>query len=53
MKEFNMRVIPHNDDLELLVEYSEDLLGFLEDHVPCLDELITIFDESYGRNDEI
>ena len=49
MKEFNLRVIPQNDDLELLVEYYEALLGFLEDHVPCLDVLIESFDEKYGE----
>lgn len=49
MKEFNSRVIPHNDDLEALVEFYEDLIGFLEDHVPCLDDLITLFNESYGE----
>ena len=49
MKQFNTRVIPHNDDLELLVAYYEDLLGFLDDMIPCLDELIESFDESYGE----
>ena len=49
MKEFNLRVIPHNDDLEALVEYYEDLIGFLEDHVPCLDDLIESFDERHGE----
>lgn len=49
MKEFNLRVIPQNDDLELLVEYYEALLDYLDDVVPCLSELIGNFDESYGE----
>lgn len=28
-----------------LIEYCEDLLDFLCNHVSCLDELITIFEE--------
>lgn len=51
MKQFNMRVIPHNDDLESLVEYYEALLDHLDDMIPCLDELIESFDESYGEGE--
>lgn len=49
MEEFNTRVIPHNDDLETLVEYYEALLVHLNGMVPHLDELIESFDESYGE----
>ena len=31
---------------EDLIEYYEGLLDFLDDNVPCLDELITIYNES-------
>ena len=36
------------DDYETksdLVDYYEELLDFLDDHVPCLDELIALFEE--------
>jgi hypothetical protein len=32
------------------VEYYEVLLDFLDDMVPCLDDLITMFDEGYGND---
>ncbi len=30
------------------VEYYEYLLGFLGNHAPCLNELITLFEEQEG-----
>ena len=31
------------------IEYYVTLLDFLDDMIPCLDELIESFDESYGE----
>lgn len=28
-----------------LIEYYEGLIDFLDDHVPCLDELIALYEE--------
>jgi len=34
------------EEVQVRLRYYEDLLGYLDDHVPCLDDLITMFDES-------
>lgn len=34
-------------EMEPQVKYYEELLDFLDDMVPCLDDLIIIFDEEY------
>lgn len=49
MKQPKLKVVPHNDDLESLVEYYEALLDHLDDMIPCLDELIESFDDIYGE----
>lgn len=33
------------------VAYYEELLDFLDDHIPCLDELISLFDDQRGEDE--
>lgn len=37
---------------EELVEYYEGLMGFLDDHLSCLDELIMLYEESLEAGDD-
>lgn len=46
-----MRVIPHNDDLESLVEYYEALLDYLDDVIPNLEYVIDQFDETWENKE--
>jgi len=33
------------------IDYYEELLDFLDDHVPCLDELVCMFEEEDSDED--
>ena len=36
------------DKLQSKIDYYEGLIDYLYDHVPCMDELIALYDEGLG-----